>query len=124
MGLSCCNSSGPLTVGTIKESARIAEGSDRAPWGSRAQRGTGGSVEHPDGHDRSRAVWHFADRDQLTATVIGIDDRHAPPEERVPRVMDLSGITDTGRMKRALFNGARSCSARGANRANAPSNVC
>ncbi len=107
----------------VKKRTKIAEGSHRAPWRSHAQRGAGDSVEHPDGHDRSRAVRHLADRHQLAATVVGVEDRHALPEQRVPSVMDLASVTVTGRMKRALCNGARLCSARGVNRVNARSNV-
>jgi hypothetical protein len=53
----------------VKERPKIAESSDRAPWRSDTQRGTSHSVEHPGGHDRSRAVRHLADRHQLAATL-------------------------------------------------------
>jgi hypothetical protein len=67
---------------SVKERSKIAEGRERAPWGTDAQRGAGDPVEHPDRNDRSRAIWHLADRHQLAATVLGVEDGHALPDER------------------------------------------
>lgn len=108
---------------TVKERPKIAEGSDRAPRRSHAQHGARDSIEHPDGHDRSRAVRQLADRHQLAATVLSVDDGHALPELRVPGIVDLASVTDTGRMKRTFSNGARLCLARVATRANERSNA-
>jgi hypothetical protein len=108
----------------VKERSKIAEGRERTPWGTDAQRGAGDPVEHPGRNDRSRAVWHLADRHQLAATVLGVEDGHPLPDERVPGVVNLARVTDTGRMKRSLCSGARSCLAIGAQRANSPSLVC
>lgn len=88
---------------SVKERSKIAEGRERAPWGTDAQRGAGDPVEHPDRNDRSRAIWHLADRHQLAATVLGVEDGHALPDERVPGVVNLASVTDTGRMKRSLL---------------------
>jgi len=87
---------------SVKERSKIGEGRERAPWGTDAQRGAGDPVEHPDRNDRSRAIWHRADRHQLAATVLGVEDGHALPDERVPGVVNLASVTDTGRMKRSL----------------------
>jgi hypothetical protein len=39
---------------------------------------------------------------ELPATVVRVDDRDALPDERVPGVVNLASVTDTGRMKRSL----------------------
>jgi hypothetical protein len=108
----------------VKKRPKIAQGGDRAAWRSDAQRGAGHSVEHPDRHDRSRAIGHLTDRHPLATTVLGVEDGHPLSEQRVPGVVNLAGVTDPGRMKRSLFNGGRSCSGREAIKVNAPSNVC
>jgi hypothetical protein len=86
----------------IKKRSKIGEGRERAPWGADAQCRAGDPVEHPDRNDRSRAVWHLANRHQLAATVLGVEDGHALPDERVPGVVNLTRVTDPGRMRRAL----------------------
>jgi hypothetical protein len=87
---------------SVKERSKIAEGRERAPRGTDAQRRAGHPVKHPDRNDRSRAIWHLADRHQLAATVLGVENGHTLPDERVPGVVNLASVTDTGRMKRSL----------------------
>ena len=108
----------------VQQRSKIAKGSQRAPRGTDAQRGAGDPIQHPAWHDRAGAIWHVANRDQLAATMLGVEDRHALPDERVPGVVNLARVTDTGRMKRALSNGGKSCSGREARRGNALSNGC
>jgi hypothetical protein len=88
---------------SVKERSKIAEGRERAPRGTDAQRRAGHPVKHPDRNDRSRAIWHLADRHQLAAAVLGVEDGHALPDVRVPGVVNLASVTDTGRMKRSLW---------------------
>jgi hypothetical protein len=87
---------------SVKPRSKIAESRERAPWRTGAQRGAGGPVEHPHRNNRSGAVWHLADRHQLTATVVRVDDRDALPEKWMPGVVNFASVTDTGRMKRSL----------------------
>jgi hypothetical protein len=86
----------------VKQRSKISESGERAPGNTDAQRRTGHPVEHPDGNNRSRAIRRLADRHQLTAAMLGIDDGHALPNEWVPGVVNLAGVTDPGRMRRAL----------------------
>lgn len=46
---------------------------------------------------------------QLAATVLGVENRHALPDQQVPRMVNLAAINDTGRMNGSPFNGGRSC---------------
>jgi hypothetical protein len=109
---------------SVKQRSKIAESRERAPWRTGAQRGAGGPVEHPDRNNRSGAVWHLADRHQLTAAMVRVDDGDALPDKRMPGVVNCASVTDTGRMKWALCNGGRLCSGRAASRVNARSSVC
>jgi hypothetical protein len=91
---------------SVKQRSKIAESRERAPWRTGAQRGAGGPVEHPHRNNRSRAVWHLADRHQLTATVVRVDDGDALPDKRMPAIVNFASVTDTGRMKRSLWMAA------------------
>jgi hypothetical protein len=93
---------------SVKQRAKIAESRERAPWRTGAQRGAGDPVEHPHRNNRSGAVWHLADRDQLTTTVVRVDDGNALPDKRMPGVVNFACVTDTGRMKRLLSSRAKS----------------
>lgn len=65
---------------SVKQRSKITESFERAPWRAGAQRGACGPVEHPHRNNRSGAVWHLADRHQLTATVVRVDDGDALPD--------------------------------------------
>jgi hypothetical protein len=53
--------------------------------------------------------------------MLGVEDGHALPDQRVPCIVNLTGITDTGRMNGSLSNGERFLLARGAPKVNSPS---
>ena len=86
----------------VKQRSQIAQGRERAPGRTGAQRGAGGPVEHPHRHNRPGAVWHLADRHQFTATVVRVDNGDALPDKRMPGVVHFASVSDTGRMKRSL----------------------
>jgi hypothetical protein len=106
-----------------QQTSELTERSERAAGRPTAQRGAGNPVQHPRWDDRTRTIWHLADGHALATTLLGVQNGDPLPRERVPGVVDLAGVTDTGRMNGSLCNGERSCWARGANKASAPSNV-
>jgi hypothetical protein len=82
----------------VKQTSEPAQSRERAAWRASAQRSAGNPVKHPHRYDRSRTIWHLADGHALAATLLGVEDGDLLPREWVPRIVDLAGLTDAGRM--------------------------
>jgi hypothetical protein len=83
---------------SVNEPSELAESRKRAAWRASAQRGAGNPVKHPSRDHRIRTIWHRADRHELAATLLGVDDGDLLPREWMPRIVDLAAVTDTGRI--------------------------
>ena len=87
----------------IELSTEISERVERTAWRPEGQCRASLALGHPRWDDGARSVGRRADEHDLAPAQLAVHDRELLPVVRVPTVVDLDGLPDTGRMERDLF---------------------